>query len=141
MVQYQLKASLTLLYINISLYLLAAIALLVYYQINLASILLFMLIILFFTNDLFIYRNTLKSSSETLSLNFSSGLIESRLVDDIRQFSEYSVYTCRWGIFLVLKQSRYRKHMILLTDRFENSHDYLDFRYQILRLNQDIHAS
>ncbi len=141
MVQYQLKPSLTILCINVLLYLLAALALLVYYPINFISVLLFVLIILVFLNDLSIYWQTCKLPAEILLLNLSSGLIERRLSDDKRQFTEYSVYTCRWGVILVLKQSKCKLHLILLADRFKNDHEYLDIRYQLLRLNQAIHAS
>lgn len=141
MIQYELRPSQTLLIVNIALYLLAATALFAYYQINLTSLMLFFLTILLILHELFQFRQAVNQQPEILSLNLSSGLIERSLVGDNRQFTEYSVYTCRWGILLVLKQSKVRLSMILLADRFNNSHDYLDLRYQVLRLNQDIHAS
>ncbi len=141
MVEYQLKPSQMLLCTNLCLYLLASIALISCYQLNLISLLLFFLIILLFLYELLDYRKRSKLVPEILSLNLASSIIEWQLKDDNRQFNKYSVYTCRWGILLVLKQSRLRLCMILLADRFINNHDYLDLRYQVLRLNQDLHAS
>lgn len=141
MIEYHLKPSLNLLSINICLYLLSATALLVHYQINLISLMLFLLIILFAANDVLHYRKKIEQPAEILSLNLSSGLIGCRLNDDYRQFTEYSVYTCRWGMILVLKQSGFRRHITLLADRFKFIHEYLDIRYQLIRLNQVVHAS
>lgn len=141
MVKYQLKPSLTLLCINLCLYLLAAIALLVYYEFGLISLMLFFLTILLFIYNLFHYRQEIKSSPKILSLNLSSALIEWQMADNYRQFTEYSVYTCRWGMILVLKQSSFRRHIILLADCFDNNYEYLDLRYHLIRLNQVIHAS
>jgi len=141
MVKYQLKPSLTLLCINLCLYLLAAIALLVYYEFGLISLMLFFLTILLFIYNLFHYRQEIKSPPKILSLNLSSALIEWQMADNYRQFTEYSVYTCRWGMILVLKQSSFRRHIILLADCFDNNYEYLDLRYHLIRLNQVIHAS
>lgn len=141
MTEYQLKPSFNLLSINICLYLLSATALLVHYPIDLISSMLFVLIILLSVNDILHYRRKIGQKAEILSLNLSSGLIESQLNDDYRQFTEYSVYTCRWGMILVLKQSGFRRHIILLADRFKFIHEYLDLRYQLIRLNQVVHAS
>ncbi len=141
MVMYQLKPSLALLCINFSLYLLAAVTLLIYFQNGLTSLMLFSLTILLSMHDLLHYRQKTEQTPEKLSLNLRSGSIDWRFNDDYRQFSEYSVYTCRWGMILVLKQPKFRQHLILLADRFKNIHEYLDLRYQLIRLNQDIHAS
>ncbi len=141
MLEYQLKPSLLLLRFNLGLYFLSIIVLLVHYPISYITVLLFLLSILLITHEWVIYRKINGQSPESLSINISSSVIEWQINNNIHQFAAYSVYTCRWGIILVLKQSKFRKSMILLADRFKNHHEYLDLRFHLIRLNQAIHAS
>lgn len=141
MLEYQLKPSLVLLRISYSLYLFSAFILSAYYPLNFISTSLFILIFLMAAQAWRSYSPNLNKSPDNLSLNASTGIIEWQKDGDIRQFSDYSVYTCRWGMILVLRKSQCRKNIILLADRFDNLHQYLDLRFQLIRLNQAINAS
>lgn len=133
---FQLKPSCNLLYLNIALYLLAATSLIVYYPVDFVSLMLLLLIILLLAWEFLQHRQKTRQGFETLSLHLSSQTIDWCSNDHSRSFTEHSLYSCRWGMILILKQPKYRKHIILLPDRFENIDEYLDLRYQLIRLNR-----
>lgn len=141
MLEFKLKPSLWLFRLNLGLYALSAILLLAYYPPGLISTSLLGLILLLFSREYVDYRQNHRKYRETLCFNLSSSAIKYQFNDDILQFRDYSVYTCRWGIILVLKKSKCRKKIILLVDRFENLHSYLDLRFHLTRLNQAVHVS
>ena len=141
MPEYKLKPSLLLFRLNLGLYGLSATVLLLYFPVDIISILFFCLVILLIVLECKYYRQKLIGPPELLSINLSSAVIELQLNQDNHQFSDYSVYTCRWGMILVLRNPECRKKLILLADRFDTTHKYLDLRFHLNRINQAIHAS
>ena len=141
MFEYQLKPSLFVLRFNLGLYCLSFLVLLFYNPSSYITPLFFFLLILLITQDWKNYRRATITAAESLSINISSGAIEWQKYGNNRQFTDYSVYTCRWGMILVLKQSKFRNSLILLADRFNNHSQYLDLRFHLIRFNQVIHAS
>ena len=141
MYQYQLKPSLLQLRFNLGVYCLSFLTLLSYSSMYYLTILLCVLIILLAFIEWKGYRQTKHAAPEILSLNSGSGTLEWRKNNNICQFTVYSVYTCRWGMILVSRQSGFRNSLILLADRFDNNSQYLDLRFRLIHLNQVMHAS
>lgn len=141
MFEYQLKPSLFLLRFNLGIYCLSFLVILFYNSASYIPLLLVFLLILLIFQEWSSYRQANSCAMESLSINTLTGTIEWQKNGNNRQFTDYSVYTCRWGMILVLKQSRFRNSLILLADRFNNQTQYLDLRFHLIRLNQAIHAS
>lgn len=139
--EFQLKPSLLLLRFNLALYCLSFLTLLSYKSLDYLSLLLFLLIIISAIYEWQSYRRGKNAGAEVLVINASSGAVEWRKNNNNCQFTSYSVYTCRWGMILVFKQSWFRNSLILLADRFDNNRQYLDLRFRLIRFNQVMHAS
>lgn len=138
MKQYLIKPSFTFLVITICLYILATACLLLYFNLEWFTILLSSLTILWLYVDLkkFFWANN--AVPETLTVNSTEGYID---LNNSHQFKLFNVYTSRSSIIIKLSDKGYRKNLILLADRFRSRNDYLDCRYQLMRLNQGINAS
>ena len=141
MFEYPLKPSLLLLRFNLGIYCLSLLALLSYASIDYLTVLLFCLIIVLAIHEWESYRQAKNTGSEALVVNPSSGVLEWQKNNNSCQFTTYSVYTCRWGMILVSRQSGLRHRLILMADRFNNNSQYLDLRFRLIHLNQVMHAS
>ena len=141
MYEYQLKPSLLLLRFNLGVYCLSFLTLLSYSSMDYLTLLLFLLIIVLAIHEWKSYRQAKNTAAEVLLINTSSGTVEWQKNNNNCQFTAYSVYTCRWGMILVFKQSWFGNSLILLADRFDNNRQYLDLRFRLIRLNQVMHAS
>ena len=138
MKQYLIKPSFTFLVITICLYILAAACLLLFFNLEWFTILLSLLMILWLYVDLKNFFWTNNVVSETLTVNSTQGYIE---LKNGHQFKLFNVYTSRSSIIIKLNDKGHRQSLILLADRFRSRNDYLDCRYQLMRLNQGINAS
>jgi len=141
MKQYSLYPSPTLLSITMALYLLACLGLLVYFNTSVLTVLTILLILLLVVTEIKKFISTRKQKPELISLFLSTNEIEWAPDGDSQLFTEYSVYTSRWGMVLKLRRRWARYNLILLADRFQDKNEYLDFRYQLIHLKQVINAS
>ncbi len=137
--QYQLRPSVSLLLVTIALYLLFAVGVLIFFEFGwVAGLLLLLALLLCYTA--FADHYGAKKTHEVLVLVPSSGTVEHKISGECRQFETFKVYTNRWSIILKLTDRGYRRNLIFLPDRFYSKHDYLDFRYRFLHLEQDVNA-
>ncbi len=137
--QYQLKPSLALLIVTIALYILFAFGLLVFIEFDWIATLLLLLALLL-SYDAFADHYKAKRVSETLALIPLTGTVEHKIAGERHQFETFKVYTNRWSVILKLTSHGYRQNIIFLPDRFYSKHDYLDFRYRLIHLEQDVNA-
>ncbi len=138
MKQYLIKPSFTFLVITICLYGFATVCLLLYFKLEWFTVLLSLLLMLWLYLDIKIFMQANKAMPERLTVNSIEGFIEFEIG---HQFKSFNVYTSRSSIIIKLSDKGYRKNIILLADRFRSRNDYLDCRYQLMRLNQGINAS
>ena len=141
MKQYSLYPSPSLLFITMFLYLLACFCLMVYFNNSGLALLAMLLIVLLLFAEIRNFAKARRQEPELISLSSSTNEIEWTSGADKQLFTQYSVYTNRWGMVLKLKSRRARYHLILLADRFRDEDEYLDFRYQLIHLKQVINAS
>lgn len=138
MKQYLIKPSITYLIITVCLYGLVAACLVLFFGLEWFTVLLSLLAMLWLYVDVRNFLQTNKTMSETLTVNSTDGYID---LNNSHQFKIFNVYTSRSSIIVKLYDKGHRKSLILLADRFRSRNDYLDCRYQLMRLNQDINAS
>lgn len=138
MKQYLIKPSFTFLVINICLYGLAAACLLLYFNLEWFTILLSLLMILWLYVDLKNFFWAYNTVPKTLTINSTEDYID---LNNSHQFKIFNVYTSRNSVIIKLNHKGHRQSLVLLEDRFQSRNDYLDCRYQLIRLNQEINAN
>lgn len=138
MKEYLIKPSFTFLVITVCLYGLAIACLILFYSLEWFTILLSLLLLLWVYIDIRSFYQANKENPETLTVNSTEGYID---LNNSHQFKLFNVYTSRSSIIIKLYDRGRRQNLILLADRFRSSKEYLDCRYQLLRLNQGINAS
>jgi len=141
MKQYQLQPSKLLFSVTLTLYLIALLSLWLNFTLSAMTLLVSTLILLLAYVEVKKYRQQISHHPEWLSLRLVTGEINWKSIDSSRSFTEYTVYNSRWGMVLKLKSQWTRYNLVLLADRFKNQNDYLDLRYQLIHLKQDINAS
>ncbi|MCP4487067.1 MAG: hypothetical protein GY820_07080 [Gammaproteobacteria bacterium] len=138
--QYQLRPSTSLLLVTLALYILFACGLLVFFEHDwIAALLLLLTVLLGYTT----FKDHFQAGKthETLVLFPLSCTVEHEIGGQCRQFESFKAYTNRWSVILKLTNDAHRRNLILLPDRFYSKHDYLDFRYRLIHLEQDVDAS
>jgi len=134
MQQYQLKQSSNQHRFCIVLYCLVLFAIVVFFResILLASSL-GLLTLLLLINDQFKYR-LLKSQDPTIvTLRDAT----SKVGYNHLQFERFRIFSTRWFLILQLKNEQTSKNVMLLSDRFNNIDEYLQFRYQIINMSRN----
>ncbi|MCP4187694.1 MAG: hypothetical protein GY763_08855 [Gammaproteobacteria bacterium] len=137
--QYQLKPSSSLLIVTIALYILFTFGLLIFYEFDWISALLLMLAGLLSYTAFKDYSQAEKAN-EILALIPSTGTVEHEIDGQSRQFETFKVYTNRWSVVLKSTNRGYRQSLVFIPDRFNSKHEYLDFRYRLIHLKQDVNA-
>ena len=54
-----------------------------------------------------------------------------------KNFEQFKLYSNRWFLILQLRQKGRSENIMLLSDRFHSMTEYLLFRYQIKKMNQN----
>ncbi len=137
--QYQLRPSTSLLIVTIALYVLFTFGLLVFFEVDWITALLLLLAALLSYTAFRDYFQAEKAD-ETLALFPLTGTVEHEIAGQSRQFETFKVYTNRWSVILKLTNHGYRRNLIFIPDRFYSKHEYLDFRYRLIHLKQEVNA-
>jgi len=142
MQQYQIKQSSILNQFSIVLYCLAIIAFSALLdEMILISGLLILLATLLLFRDQTRYR-LLKSLDPTIvTLHDNSTGVELDHLGDHFQFDQIRIFTNRWFLILQMKNKQASKNIILFSDRFITLNHYLRFRYQIINMSRNQHAT
>lgn len=142
MQQYQIKQSSILNQFSIVLYCLAIIAFSALLdEMILISGLLILLATLLLIREQCRYR-LLKSLDPTIViLHDDSAGVELDHLGDHFQFDQIRIFTNRWFIILQMKNKQVSKNIILFYDRFVTLNHFLRFRYQIINMSRNQHAT
>ena len=142
MQQYQIKQSSILNQFSIVLYCLAIIAFSALLdEMILISGLLILLATLLLIREQCRYR-LLKSLDPTIvTLHDDSAGVELDYLGDHFQFDQIRIFTNRWFIILQMKNKQVSKNIILFYDRFVTLNHFLRFRYQIINMSRNQHAT
>jgi len=142
MQQYQLKQSSALNLFTIVLYCLAIVAIGIFLQsmILLSGALIVLATLLLF-RDQYRYR-LLKAKDPTLvTLHDSTAMVELNHLGDQLQFEQFRIFSNRWFLILQMKNEQANKNIMLVSDRFSSLNEYLQFRYAIVNMCRNQHAS
>ncbi len=142
MQQYQIKQSSILNQFTIVLYCLTIFAFsALLNEMILISGLLILLATLLLFRDQSRYR-LLKSLDPTIvTLHDNSAGVELDHLGDHFQFDQIRIFTNRWFLILQMKNKQVSKNIILFSDRFITLNHYLRFRYQIINMSRNQHAT
>ena len=53
------------------------------------------------------------------------------------QYEQFKLFVNRWFLILQLNNGNSHKNLLLVPDRFDSMHEYLQFRYQIINMNRN----
>ncbi|MHC4221845.1 MAG: hypothetical protein ACYST9_05440, partial [Planctomycetota bacterium] len=76
-----------------------------------------------------------------VTLHDDSGGVELDHLGDHFRFDQIRIFTNRWFIILKMKNKQVRKNIILISDRFVTLNHFLRFRYQIINMSRNQHAT
>jgi len=123
-------------YFMLLIYGLAFLAILVFVGILWLKILLSLLLILFLATDLQRYKAAVGDDPVVLTLHHKSGKIDMHGIEGDTQYSIFRLFTNRWFLVLQLKSGKDRKDLLIVSDRFQSLHEYLQFRYAIIQMSR-----
>jgi hypothetical protein len=79
-----------------------------------------------------------KSLTNTaLTLNMRTNEIQIEIEGISKTFEHFKLYSNRWFLILQLRQKDNSVNLMLLSDRFDSMTEYLLFRHQINKMNQN----
>ena len=82
-----------------------------------------------------------KSLTNTaLTLNTRTKQIQIEIKGISKTFEHYKLYSNRWFLILQLCQKGRSENLLLLPDRFHSITEYLLFRHQIKKMNQNLNV-
>ena len=142
MQQYQLKQSSTLNLFTIGLYCLVIAAIFIFlHGMILLAVPLALLAILFLFKDQSAYRLLKKHDPTIVTLYDDKTRIELNHPGDRLQYDQFRLFTNRWFLILQMKNKHASKNVMLVADQFRTINEYLRFRYQIINMNRNRHAT
>lgn len=75
-----------------------------------------------------------------LTLNTKTKEIQVEIKGISKTFEHFKLYSNRWFLILQLRQKGRSENLLLLSDRFHSITEYLLFRYQIKKMNQNLNV-
>jgi hypothetical protein len=90
-----------------------------------------------------LYRDFVKYKSLTntaLTLNTRTKQIQIEIKGISKTFEHFKLYSNRWFLILQLRQKGRSENLLLLSDRFYSITEYLLFRHQIKKMNQNLNV-
>ena len=82
-----------------------------------------------------------KSSINTaLTINIKTKEIQIENDGDSNNFDQFRLYSNCWFLILLLRKKGSSQSLLLLSQRFHSMSEYLLFRYQIKKMNQNINV-
>jgi len=75
-----------------------------------------------------------------LVLNLKTNKIQIEKGSNSQVFDYFRLYSNRWFLILQLRQNNRYENLMLLSDRFNSMPEYLLFRHQIKKMNQNLNV-
>jgi len=82
------------------------------------------------------YKAAVGDDPVVLTLHDKSGKIDMHGTEGDTQYSIFRLFTNRWFLVLQLKSGKDRKDLLIVSDRFQSMHEYLQFRYAIIQMSR-----
>ncbi len=80
------------------------------------------------------------SVDKALTINIKTSEIQLEIDGVTQNFERFRLYSNRWFLILQLRQTGRSENLMLLSDRFQTMADYLLFRHQIKKMNQNLNV-
>jgi len=142
MQQYQLIQSSTLNLFIIVMYILVVSAIFMFFDGMLfISHSLALLTLLLLYRDQSIHRQLKSQDPTIITLHNSKTSLELHHLGNHFQFEKIRLFSNRWFLILQLRNEHLSKNVMLVPDRFKKINDYLRFRYQIINMVKNHHAT
>lgn len=80
------------------------------------------------------------AANTTLILNSRAREIQIEIEEISKNFNYFKLYSNRWFLVLQLRQKNRSENLLLISDRFHSMTEYLLFRHQIKKMNQNLNV-